>query len=552
MSKLNNKDDVSVKTVSNKKELQIKKTFSNISKFLMELYVLFYLCIFPLCTHEKYFDILSFRFQLFWKPTVGYGIVFAVLGIFYLLSDNLYNAGRIRKKFFESLKNKGWKKYISSTDAAMIALIIVFSLSTAFAEYPYEAFWGNRGRSQGLFLWLMFFIAYLLVTRFYEFKKWHIYAYMAGAGAVCVWGILNFFLFTFGMFEGADPIFKYTFVSSIGNINCYTGFTGILYGVSAVMFILADNNIEIIFSYTTLMIASFAQIMGLSDNAILSTGIVLALSPILLLKSWKQVFKYLISATTYLLAIKITSIITMSGVETMNDLDPSPQITMGGSFCFNIALLVVMIITVIVFIYSKKTSIDDSIVKSIPKWWTMFMGMIILVIVSALIMANVGIKEELWLPIKNFVIFNDDWGTGRGLAWRLGMEYWINDSTWLSKIIGYGPDTYYIITMDRFMNIMQDAGYGIFDSAHNEYFEYFITVGIIGLATYVIFLVTALKKMIVSEVSWVKAAAFGTIAYATQAIVNIAIPITTPVFMILMYAGISGAMAENRGKKEDY
>ena len=96
------------------------------------------------------------------------------------------------------------------------------------------------------------------------------------------------------------------------------------------------------------------------------------------------------------------------------------------------------------------------------------------------------------------------------------------------------------------MNIMEDAGYGMFDSAHNEYFEYLITVGILGLASYIILLYTALRTKLRSHVPGIKATAVGVIAYAFQAVVNIAVPITTPVFMILMFIGC-GKKNENEG-----
>ena len=44
------------------------------------------------------------------------------------------------------------------------------------------------------------------------------------------------------------------------------------------------------------------------------------------------------------------------------------------------------------------------------------------------------------------------------------------------------------------------------------------------------------------------ACGFAVLAYAVQAVVNIAIPITTPVLMILLYVGISIAKESADGK----
>lgn len=543
MGKYKTTENKSINQGNLKSETRINKLFRKISSCLMEIYVLFYLCIFPLSMRDKYFDILSFRFELFWKPTLAYTVIFFFLGLLYLMCDALYNSGGIRKRFFEKTKeNHSLLKTLNlrGTDYAIILILIIFSLSTALAEYPYEAFWGDRGRYQGLLIWLMFFAAYWLITRFYKFKKWHIWAYMLFASAVCLWGICNFFLKTFGMFENADNIHMYTFVSSIGNINTYTNFTGIFCGVAVGMFIRNKGFMAELISLLFVIIAGFAQIMGISDNTVLSAGIVFALAPLVLCEDYRQVAKHFTALSLYLGAMKITSVITKKGFKTMNDLDPSPQITMAGKpfFSYILAAVVVLTLFFVIMAIREKFSKSNRILV-FKRIWTAFLCMAILSVIVILILANKGWNEELWAPYRNFLIFNDSWGTGRGLIWRLGMEYWRNDATLLMKLFGYGPDTFYIITMDRFMNIMQDAGYGMFDSAHNEYFEYFLTVGIFGLLAYISFLAMSIGGMFKSKDMYAKVIGMGVLAYAVQAVVNIAIPITTPVFMVLLFVGIS-------------
>ncbi len=184
------------------KTKEINRLFGRITAFLSTAYVLFYLCIFPSCVHNKYFDILNFRFELFWKPTFVMGIVFLLLGAGYLLADRLYNGGSIKKGWKEERKTLGLKKYLKEKltkgDVLFLALLLCITISTAFAEYPYEAFWGNRGRNYGLLLWLMYGVAYILVTRFYRLREWHFYAFLLGGLVPCIWGICNFFMIDFG------------------------------------------------------------------------------------------------------------------------------------------------------------------------------------------------------------------------------------------------------------------------------------------------------------------------------------------------------------------
>ena len=81
------KKTIGLQSTAGPESARINQRFGRITSTLMTIYVLFYLCVFPLATHDKYFDILDFRFKLYWIPTLIYGILFLVLGILYLLSD---------------------------------------------------------------------------------------------------------------------------------------------------------------------------------------------------------------------------------------------------------------------------------------------------------------------------------------------------------------------------------------------------------------------------------------------------------------------------------
>ena len=70
-----------------------------------------------------------------------------------------------------------------------------------------------------------------------------------------------------------------------------------------------------------------------------------------------------------------------------------------------------------------------------------------------------------------------------------------------------------------------------------------MTVGLAGLAAYLALLVTSVCKMIRSagKRPYVMAIAFAIICYAAQAAVNISVPIVTPVMLMLLAMGVSGA-----------
>ena len=88
--------------------------------------------------------------------------------------------------------------------------------------------------------------------------------------------------------------------------------------------------------------------------------------------------------------------------------------------------------------------------------------------------------------VVQYLVFDDDWGTNRGYCWRIGWQSY-RELPFLHQLFGFGPDTYGILTWD----FRQDAldRYGVFyESAHNEYLQYLVTMGPLALASYLAFL----------------------------------------------------------------
>lgn len=128
-----------------------------------------------------------------------------------------------------------------------------------------------------------------------------------------------------------------------------------------------------------------------------------------------------------------------------------------------------------------------------------------------------------------------------GLIWRLAIEDY-QDFTPLHKLFGYGPDTFGLVTYYHNMDIMSNVYHQIFDSAHNEYLQFFITVGPIGLLSYLAIFVTAFIRIIKKgcQNPYVIAAMFGVLCYSAQATVNIGTPITIPIMFLFLSMALAG------------
>ena len=107
------------------------------------------------------------------------------------------------------------------------------------------------------------------------------------------------------------------------------------------------------------------------------------------------------------------------------------------------------------------------------------------------------------------MVIDDEWGTHRGYIWRIGLENY-KEFPLIHKIFGYGPDTFGIVTVNNNYDEMVSRYNEIFDSAHNEYLQYFVTIGPFGLISYLVLLVSAVLRMVrrAGDNPYVVAAAF--------------------------------------------
>ena len=141
-------------------------------------------------------------------------------------------------------------------------------------------------------------------------------------------------------------------------------------------------------------------------------------------------------------------------------------------------------------------------------------------------------------PLNSFTKyfrFDEKWGTHRGSMWIKSMDIVKN---WSAKdiLFGCGPDTFKSAFAPYFDELNEKYGNTATNCAHNELLNYLITIGIVGLLSYL----TMVISVIVRAVKYGKqnpltiVFASAVLCYLMQSVVNIAQPITTPLFFIFI------------------
>lgn len=514
---------------------------------IVGIFTLLILAGLPIVFQDYYFNILVVKYYYYCAMVIGMAVFTAIAAVIYIRRDRLLYGGEVMKTIRSEIKLSS----LTIADWAMIAFTLSAVISTLQSEYLYESFWGNEGRYCGLFLILLYALCYFLVTRCLEFKKWYIDVFLGAGLIVCLLGILHFFnLDPLGFKAEISPEDYDIFVSTLGNINTYTAYLSLPMGVSAVMFASETDMKRKIWYFVCMMFAFFALIMGVSDNAYLTLFALLGLLPLYLFRKKRGTEEY-----TVILAAFVSALTVIDWIE--NYFGGRVQEISGVFNLFTripglwaIALLL-WAAAVVMYIYSSKTEKQEKKVKESRILWYGWLGLVILAalgIVFVLYDANIAGNGERYGAIANYVVMDDSWGTERGYVWRLAMEIY-RDFPVSHKLFGHGPDTFGIITVQNFWDDMMSVTSQKYENVHNEYLQYLVTIGAVGLISYLSLLVTAFVKMIRMGLRnpVVMAMVFGAICYCTQAVVNISVPMVTPIMLLMIMMGMA---VERKNKKQ--
>lgn len=496
------------------------------------IYVCIILSIFPLVYHDYYFDMLIFKYQFYYLITLLYiGFIIVSNSV-----DTLFN--KSSKLMHHSKFGK-----LTIPELSILFFMLIALISSIQSDFFYESFWGNEGRYTGLFTLTLYGISILFIIRYLHFKNWILYLFLITGTLACCFGITDYFkLDILGFKVNIVPNQYNMFMSTIGNVNSYTSYVALIMAASAVLFSMEEKRWKLVLYYLCMTCSFFAIIMGLSDNSYLSLLTLFVFLPLYLFGSKRGFKRYLVIITTFISVIYI--------IININKAFPDKVLEMQGIIDhipvtgLRMFLIFMLFITVITYAVQYKSNNKNDNLGLVWKYsWIALM--LILVGITTFMLYDINILKNTYRygSITQYLLFNDDWGTHRGFNWRIAIEDYKKFSS-IHKIFGYGPDTYGIMTHFFDYKEMALKYNEMYDSAHNEYLQYFITMGPLSLISYLVFLVSSIQRLICKskENTFAIPILFAVLCYSVQAFVNISVPIVTPIVFALLASGL----AENK------
>lgn len=524
-----------------KQEDTLTATAGKLYAGIVTVFLLVTLMIFPLFYDNFYFNIMRAKYVFYYMSVLAMLLAFLMTTLIFAFIDQKEYGGSNRKRLLQKLSPVPFWKNCTAVDKALLIFLLLAVISTLQSDYLYEAFWGNEGRYSGLFLILLYASTVFLIGKFGRIRQWHLEAFLLAGGVVCLLGALDYFMLDpLGFKELVEAESKTIFTSTLGNINTYTAFVALEVGVAVGLFMVERNGFRALLHYAFILLGFFAIITGQSDNAYLALGALFGLLPLVMFASRTGIRRYALTVAGFISVVKI--------IADINDKIPDKVIGLSGIFRIlteynKLSYIVFALWSVAIILYIGEYTVwkgkADQLGQRLRLLWTALLAVAVAVIVYILFDANFGGNAEKYKAISQYVVFDDNWGTNRGYCWRIGWESYMAQPL-MHKLFGFGPDTFGILTWPFREESIQNYGV-FFESAHNEYFQYLVTMGPFAMLSYVAFLGLSCREMLKSLKAnpWVLAPLAAVVCYGAQALVNINLPIATPVMWTLLAVGLA-------------
>lgn len=502
---------------------------------IVNYYLVLMFSVFPLFATDAYFNIRHDKYNLFLGLT---GIM--LISIFLIA---IYT--RLDTKTDKPTDDVVWYKKLSVTDWAMLGFLGVCTVSTLFSESVSDALFGTLGRNNGLLLMAFYVGAYFAVSRFfYEFE--YIFLVFAGiSSAVYLLAVLNsIHIDPLGMFTTfyEDPE-RYAetikdFTSTIGNKNLMSSYICVSLPVFITLSVHAKKLIYRVIYLLATALGFMALMSADSDSGILGMAVIAVVLLIWYSKRIAHLKRYILALTIMFTSAKVLRFIYFLADDNTKGIDRFQEIFVYSNTGYILIIAFAIITALLYFIDFKKPDIvfSNAVPFTVGTIFALcFIGAISIIIYFSCF--NTTAELGSW---SRLLRFNDSWGTHRGFMWIRSL--WIfNDASFFEKLFGVGPDMFFKAFSPYFADLMH-YGDSSTNAAHNEYLNYLVTVGFLGLGAYLTAIGSSIRNAIktFSKNPLAVVCVSAVICYSAQAIVNIAQPITTP--LLILFIGLTEAV----------
>lgn len=409
---------------------------------------------------------------------------------------------------------------------AAIALCVLFAVSVVGAlmsQYPDDVFWGQNNRYQGLLTLCTYALVVLVLSRREIDLRWPMRALLLAAVLASVLGLINHFgVDPFGFYQHLREADQGRFISTLGNADFYGSYLVLVFPVALNTVLHAARRRNLALAIVTLVCVSFGALVAGSDSVALGLLVTLAVFPLVLFYDASAMRRFALGLSVFFLTAFVFGL--LSGF--------LPSKTFLSFFATRVsrAAVSLSLFAVSLALWLLLSRVDENRLLRLRRpYWVLLVGIGALIAV-ALVLLNTLLVNVPIGSLSRYLRFSASWGTDRGRIWTFVLRFFRSLPP-LQQLFGASSGA--LFHADSVKPIFSDAA---LDTAHNEYLQYLVTNGLLGLACYLAALVFALREGIRKCASdpVFRGLSVAVIAYAAQATVNIAQPASTPLLFVLL------------------
>ncbi len=515
-----------------------------VSHALTDIYVILMFTLFPWLLTNQYASARRDKFWSFLIITCVVGISIGILSITDYFAKN--------KAYSKKLNTYRDPFKLNPVDIAFFAFAGISLISSLTSGRIGHCLMGlsesSSGRNMGLITILLLLVCYLVISRFFFFKKYVFYAIFLGVSVVTLLAILNYYYIDpIGIFKGYDAKTIENFTSTLGNKNYLSAFICVALPFSVGVMLTAKDRIMLIVSSISTGLQFMGLLVATSDGGFLGFAALVLVSAVIVARKPNLLSKLFLSLSVMALSAVVLRLFDLAMGESSKGYTSLSATFM--SLPTSLILLVVFSGFTLLFNYIAKNRNG----KLFPKYVTfVVLGVILsgLLGLIALIIYLSFINTETELTgFMRFFRFGESWGTHRGYFWIKSLDIWLNDFNIWQKLFGSGPDTFYFAFKPYFSEMLAKYNEGSTNAAHNVYLNYLLTQGAFGLFSYLALIGSSIymsaKRLTTNPIALISLMVV--VTYAVQDIVNIANPVNTPLLFVFIALGISTLLKANNG-----
>lgn len=467
----------------------------DICRGIMMAYFLMIAWIYPFYAPGGYVRIGEVKYVFFRNVSL---VTLAVMAAVILLSIFMNRDWGFAFRNYQQMTVTDWFAY---------AYFMELMLSYLFSVYKKDALWGIEGWRMGVITQMILFMVYYLFSRYFHCNiKW-IGILLSAAAVVFLLGICNrYSIYPIAM-EGQTA----SFISTLGNINWFCGYWSVTAPIGMTLYWYNDRMHVRTAAGIYSVIAMLSGVTQGSESAYLVFAAVFLILFILSLGSSTRSCRFLELGMMFAGSSLLAKLLMhLPGLEFNYMLSEDSSFGVTVAVLRGNAAVWLLLITIVCYVFLQvavrrgllRTAKDIARHSRLMRMIQAAAVVIVCAVAFGILIGSGALYKrqtsEVEVSDGYRMVFNEDWGHGRGAAWNCGINaYRSMDLT--HKIVGVGADCFgdYVYDVPELADRLtyQFVNQRL-TNAHNEQLTLLVNVGLLGWLCYAGFLLSAFVRCI--------------------------------------------------------